>query len=320
VMGTAQYISPEQVSGKPASPLSDIYALGIVAYECLAGHPPFTADTPLALALAHSREPPPPLPDSVPPAVRELVECMLAKDPQERPSSAAEVSQWAQRLRAALNGGDATEALGLVSATAATAVVPAQPGPPTGDSTPVDSPHSGAQAQTWPPPQGKDSDRVAETSAAPNSRLNLPVVFALIATVGAVAVGIFLVGLLGKEPGTNGAPTSHRSVVPTLSRSPDTTENITTDSQTPVPDNPGGQLPPLNDEPEESYSPAPHPEPTTPPQSEYPSPPGDGADSTPDPGEEPGGPSDEDDADGGGAAPGGPTGGTGEESRGSTPP
>src|SRR5690606_16554783 len=208
VMGTAQYISPEQVSGKPASPLSDIYALGIVAYECLAGHPPFTADTPLALALAHSREPPPPLPDSVPPAVRELVECMLAKDPQERPSSAAEVSQWAQRLRAALNGGDATEALGLVSATAATTVVPAQPGPP---------------------PHGKDSDRVAERSAAPNSRLNLPVVFALIATVGAVAVGIFLVGLLGKEPGTNGAPTSHRSVVPTLSRSPDTTENITTD-------------------------------------------------------------------------------------------
>lgn len=60
VMGTAQYISPEQVSGKPASPLSDIYALGIVAYECLAGHPPFTADTPLALALAHSREPPRP--------------------------------------------------------------------------------------------------------------------------------------------------------------------------------------------------------------------------------------------------------------------
>jgi len=49
--------------------------------------------------------------------------------PEERPSSAAEVSQWAQRLRAALNGGDATEALGLVSATAATAVVPAHARP-----------------------------------------------------------------------------------------------------------------------------------------------------------------------------------------------
>lgn len=321
VMGTAQYISPEQVSGKPASPLSDLYALGIVAYECLAGQPPFTADTPLALALAHSREPPPPLPETVPPAVRELVERMLAKDPQDRPSSAAEVAQWAQHLRAALNGGDATEALGLASATDATAVVSTVPGPATGPGTAAHGPHSGAQAQAWPPPEGGGSDRVAGRSAASNSRRKLPVVFALVATVGAVAVGIYLVGLLWNGPGTNGTPTSNRSVVPTLSPSPDETEDTATDPGTFVPDTPGDQPPPFTPEPEASHSPTTDTElPTTPLPSEEPAPPEDGTETEPAPGEDPGDDSGEDDTNGGGAAPGGPTGGTGVESRSSALP
>ncbi|MFD0800200.1 serine/threonine-protein kinase, partial [Streptomonospora algeriensis] len=88
VMGTAQYISPEQAAGRAATHASDIYALGVVAYECLAGQPPFTADTPLALALAHTREPPPPLPDSVPPQAAALVERLLEKSPEARPASA----------------------------------------------------------------------------------------------------------------------------------------------------------------------------------------------------------------------------------------
>src|SRR5690606_22406658 len=103
VMGTAQYISPEQASGRPATYASDIYALGVVAYECLAGQPPFTADSPIALALAHTREPPPPLPDSLPPQLIELVETMLAKAPDDRPESAGEVARVAQLLRSAAN-------------------------------------------------------------------------------------------------------------------------------------------------------------------------------------------------------------------------
>ena len=333
VMGTAQYISPEQVSGKPASPLSDIYALGIVAYECLAGQPPFTADTPLALALAHAREPPPPLPETVPPGVRELVERMLAKDPQERPSSAAEVAQWAQRLRAALNGGDATEALGLASATDATAVVSTLPGSPTGPHTATTGPGTattgvptGTQAQPWPPPGTEGSDRVAEKSAAQNSRLTLPVIFALVATVGVVVVGIFLVGqLLWEGDENNGTPTSNRSAVPTLSRSPDDTEDIATDPETPVSGYPGGQSTPAQTEPEASPPPTTETEsPPETPSSEDSFPPtgetSPGTGTGTDPGDHTGDGSGEDDTSGGGAAPGNPTGEPGSESRGSALP
>jgi serine/threonine-protein kinase len=99
VMGTAQYISPEQATGSTITPSSDVYSLGVVAYECLAGHPPFAADTPLAMALMHVREEPPPLPDDVPPAVCRLVIAMIAKNVEDRPSSASEVADRAHVLR-----------------------------------------------------------------------------------------------------------------------------------------------------------------------------------------------------------------------------
>lgn len=58
VLGTAQYVSPEQASGDTLTPASDVYSLGVVAYECLAGRPPFTAETPVALALRHLNDTP----------------------------------------------------------------------------------------------------------------------------------------------------------------------------------------------------------------------------------------------------------------------
>src|SRR6188472_4131024 len=81
VMGTAQYISPEQASGQEAVPASDIYSLGVVAYECLTGALPFRNENAVAMALAHVRDAPRPLPADVPPAVAALVLQMLAKDP-----------------------------------------------------------------------------------------------------------------------------------------------------------------------------------------------------------------------------------------------
>src|ERR1700730_6731866 len=101
-MGTARYVSPEQATGAQVTDSSDIYSLGVVAYECLAGHPPFTASEPLAIAFAHKHEPVPALPLDVPPPVSKLVYHMLAKTPEERPASMRVVADRADVLRDAL--------------------------------------------------------------------------------------------------------------------------------------------------------------------------------------------------------------------------
>lgn len=94
VMGTPTYLSPEQVTGEPADHRADIYALGIVAYEMLAGRPPFEGSTPTAAMLRRLAGPPDPVvkvrPD-VPPALAAVVESCLAADPNQRPQSAAEI-------------------------------------------------------------------------------------------------------------------------------------------------------------------------------------------------------------------------------------
>ncbi|GGS87220.1 hypothetical protein GCM10010156_52130 [Planobispora rosea] len=114
VLGTAQYVSPEQASGTTLSPATDIYSLGVVAYECLAGRPPFVADNQVAIALMHLNDPPPPLPESVPTVVRDLVMACLSKDPARRPASSRELSDRAYVLRESLATAGAVE-LGMLT-------------------------------------------------------------------------------------------------------------------------------------------------------------------------------------------------------------
>jgi serine/threonine protein kinase len=105
VLGTPQYISPEQAEGLTATPASDVYALAVVAFECLAGHRPFQAETPVATAVAHLRAPVPDLPESVPVALAAVVRRAMAKDPAGRyPDGAAFAA--AVREAIATPGGD----------------------------------------------------------------------------------------------------------------------------------------------------------------------------------------------------------------------
>jgi len=119
VMGTAMYVSPEQATGAPVDAASDIYSLGVVAYECLAGHVPFMASEPLAIAYAHKHAPVPPLPPDVPPVVADLIYDMLAKTPAGRPASVRVVADRAEVLREALAIGDVGPAGDVAGATRA---------------------------------------------------------------------------------------------------------------------------------------------------------------------------------------------------------
>src|SRR6058998_3963748 len=94
IVGTAQYLSPEQARGAPVDPRSDLYSLGIVLYEMLTGNVPFTGDTPVEIAMKHLSqvpEPPSKLRSEVPHDLDAIVMRALAKDPDQRYSSAEEM-------------------------------------------------------------------------------------------------------------------------------------------------------------------------------------------------------------------------------------
>jgi serine/threonine-protein kinase len=116
LIGTPAYLAPERISGVPATHATDLYALGVLAHQCLTGKVPFAGE-PLAVALAHLDRGIPPLPPSVPPAVAALVADLTRQDPAARPESAWDVAVRAEHLRVilsdpeAISRGDATSVL-----------------------------------------------------------------------------------------------------------------------------------------------------------------------------------------------------------------
>jgi serine/threonine-protein kinase len=101
VMGTAGYMSPEQALGKPATPKSDLYSLGVVLYEALTGELPYTADNPIAVSMKHVTEPlrpPREIDPTIPGGMNALVTKLMAKDPEDRYASAGELADDLRRI------------------------------------------------------------------------------------------------------------------------------------------------------------------------------------------------------------------------------
>jgi serine/threonine-protein kinase len=98
VIGTWSYLAPEQVLGKPVTPRSDVYAVGLIAFECLTGRRPFDRGSPAATAMARLNDPPPTLAAGVPPEVCAVLERALAREPAHRWPSAAELAAACRRV------------------------------------------------------------------------------------------------------------------------------------------------------------------------------------------------------------------------------
>jgi eukaryotic-like serine/threonine-protein kinase len=218
VMGTPQYISPEQAQGGQATPASDVYSLGVVAFECLTSQRPFVAATPVATALAHVREPVPPLPDDVPADLAAVVTRSMAKDPAER---YADATAFAAALR------DPADA-------AATAVVPAA-----GAGTQV----MPAAAPVPPPTPTPTSTSPVPPPAPPKRRRSVPWLWVVLAVVVLVAVvALAVLALTGED---DPAATEQ----PRRERSSQTTDEPTTEA--PTTDEPTTEAPPAEETTEE---------------------------------------------------------------------
>jgi serine/threonine protein kinase len=122
IMGTAQYLSPEQAQGHPVSAGSDLYSIGVVLYELLAARVPFDAESAVTIALKHVSESPPPpsvFNPSIPPELEQVVMWTLNKNPADRPADADQFITALEQAKAAIRsgaGGQHTASMAAVAA------------------------------------------------------------------------------------------------------------------------------------------------------------------------------------------------------------
>ena len=221
VMGTAQYLAPEQATGKGSTPKSDLYSLGIIMYEALAGRRPFTGDSQVAIAIAQVNTAPPELPTTVSEPIRRLVDSLLSKKQELRPESGEALATAARALRA----GDVAAAEAAVpqmiagAAAAATAheAVTRAFNQPAGDGTRVmdqsaasAAPASAPATATLPQQQDPDGDldEAEDEKMSTGAKVAIGVLVALVIAGLAWVLWIFFGGSGDPDPQPTGTPTA----------------------------------------------------------------------------------------------------------------
>jgi serine/threonine-protein kinase len=199
IVGTALYMAPEQVAKGKVTPATDIYALGAVAYHCLAGRPPFDGDNALQVALRHLEDDPDPLPDDVPPPVRALIGRAMSKHPEDRFASAAELAEAALA---------ASSPMDYRSLTGTALTAPMSPSPMARTSM-IGSPMGGslspaAPTRAVPRPHDLPPPRRSGRAGTPRTQLIMLVtVIGLVVVAAGLAIAIALSGG-SKDNGNNG--------------------------------------------------------------------------------------------------------------------
>lgn len=206
VMGTATYFSPEQAQGAQPDPRSDLYSLGIVLYEMVAGRPPFTADNPVGIAYKQVHDAPQPLNQliaDIPKPFEAIVAKLLAKNPAMRYADAEALRADLRRFRA----GEPVQALTSITPPAATVALPTQAAAQAAYQA------TAAMPRTATMPQQPQQYQPAPLPP-PRGRNGLYAALGFLVVVGLVVGGIFLYNALTKEDST--PPVAATVVVPNV--------------------------------------------------------------------------------------------------------
>ncbi|GGL25954.1 serine/threonine-protein kinase [Nocardia jinanensis] len=218
VMGTAQYIAPEQAVGEDATAASDVYSLGVVGYEALAGQRPFTGDGALTVAMKHVRDLPPPMPADLPPNVRELVEITLAKDPSQRYTDGGE---FAEAVAAVRSGRRPPPPRNLPAAGPTSVIAAPQPGFDEGATVRYNTPPAAMAGPTTAIDRGMNAPGDNDYRDDPGGGLNKNQKWMIALGIGALLLGGVVLWLLfGGDTNPDGTPPGTSSTAPTTRQLP----------------------------------------------------------------------------------------------------